>query len=80
MNASEKAQNNDVVIDGINRLSATGVHTILRGDNLEDVNSFTQPAKVSPVDKNIKVNGKNVSLSLAPYSLNVIRMKMIKQW
>ncbi|MBD0294679.1 MAG: alpha-L-arabinofuranosidase, partial [Flavisolibacter sp.] len=77
VNASGKSQNNDVVIDGVKKLSTDGVQTVLRGENLEDVNSFTQPGNVSPVDQKIKVNGKKLSLSLAPYSLNVIRVKMM---
>jgi alpha-L-arabinofuranosidase len=77
VNASAKEQNNEVVIDGVKKLNTLAVQTVLRGENLEDINSITEPGKVSPVDQKIKVNGKKLSLSLAPYSLNVIRVKMM---
>ena len=77
VNASAKEQTNDVMIDGVKKLNSLAVQTVLRGESLDDVNSITEPCKVGPVDQKIKVRGKKISLTLAPYSLNVIRVKMM---
>lgn len=77
VNASGKSQNTDMVIEGVPELSSKATLSILKGENPEDVNSFTNPTKVKPADKLIDLNGNKVSFSLAPYSLNVLRIKMM---
>jgi alpha-L-arabinofuranosidase len=76
VNASGKAVTHDVQIDGAKKLAGSGIQTVLRGNDLNDVNSFTQPGSVSPRQQSIKAKGKKLPLTLAPYSFNVIRIKM----
>jgi alpha-L-arabinofuranosidase len=75
VNASGKPQTNQVIIDGVKKLNSKATLTVLTG-GLDDVNSLNEPTKVAPKDQQIQLNGKAVSLSLQPYSLNVIRVKM----
>jgi len=76
VNASDKAHNGDFVIDGVKNVQSKGTFTELRNDNLEAVNSFENPTAVSPVQKSIQVKNKKVNLTLKPYSMNVIRVKI----
>lgn len=76
VNASGKAQQSDVVIDGVRKLNANATLTVLKGPSLDAVNSFTNPDNIKPNDQPIQAKGKKLTLSLAPYSFNVIRVKM----
>lgn len=76
VNASGLVQNKSVAVEGVKKVDKNGTLTVLKGENLEDVNSFTEPGKVSPKDQKVNVKGGKLPLSLAPYSLNVVRIKM----
>jgi alpha-L-arabinofuranosidase len=75
VNASGKVQSNQVVIDGVRKLNSRATLTVLTG-GLDDVNSINEPTKISPKDQQIQLKGKAVSLTMQPYSLNVIRVKI----
>lgn len=76
VNASGTAQTKQVQVDGVKKLAAQGVLTVLKSGGLTDVNSFNQPGKVAPVERNFPLRGKTISLSLEPNSLTVLRVKM----
>jgi alpha-L-arabinofuranosidase len=76
VNTSDKPQNGEFLIDGVKSVQGKGLHTELRSDNLETVNSFENPTAVSPVQKPVQVKNKKVNLTLKPYSFNVIRVKV----
>lgn len=76
VNASGKPQTKDIQIDGVKKVSEDAILTVLKGSELNSVNSFSDPGKVKPVDQPVKVKGKKMSMSLAPYSFNVLRVKM----
>jgi alpha-L-arabinofuranosidase len=61
---------------GVKKLDADAKLTILKADDLTDVNSFNQPCKVAPSEQALKLKGKKISLSLMPYSFTVVRVKM----
>ncbi|WP_220463966.1 alpha-L-arabinofuranosidase C-terminal domain-containing protein [Adhaeribacter radiodurans] len=75
VNASDKTQDTDFVIDGLNKVAAKGTVTVLRSDQLDQVNSFENPTAISPVVKDITVKNKKVKVALQPYSVNVIKLK-----
>jgi len=76
INTSGLERSREIVIDGDTNLNYTGIQTILKSEKLDDVNSFTEPAKIKPKDQQVKINDNKLSLLLAPYSFNVIRVKM----
>ena len=76
VNASAKSQKKSIVLDGIKKLPAKGLLTILQGNDLKELNSFAVPKNVAPVESEISVKGKQVELNAAPYSFSVIRIKM----
>jgi alpha-L-arabinofuranosidase len=76
VNTDDKEQQRKIVIDGVKNLSSTATLTVMKAQQLNDFNSITDPAKVKPINQQISLKGKTVTLNMAPYSVNVIRMKM----
>ncbi len=75
--ANVKAESRAVVfnIDGVKKLNASGKLITLTANSLSDMNSITDPTKVSPKEEPIKIKGKKVQLTLQPNSFSVIRVK-----
>ncbi len=76
VNTTAKVQASEFVVDGAKKLARSGTLTVLQSDNLDQVNSFEHPDAVSPVQKPVQVKGGKVNVSLQPYSVNVIRVKL----
>ncbi len=73
LNTTPKAIETSVDVDGAAHVAPTGELTVLTSQSPGDENSFEQPGKVSPISRTIQT-GNPSSLSLAPYSLNVLRL------
>jgi alpha-N-arabinofuranosidase len=48
---------------------------ILQNDQPASVNSLAQPSTIKPVEEEIALKGKTMTLSIKPYSLSVIKIK-----
>jgi len=77
VNTSHKAQTGKVKIETTKKLSSKGKVIILKSDKLDNMNSLDNPKQVSPVEEIINVKGKEVSISLAPYSFSVIKVALL---
>ena len=77
VNASGVAQTNTLALEGVKKLAAKGLLTVLQSDNLYSVNSFNEPQQLSPRTADIAVKGKKISLTAAPYSFSVFRVKLL---
>jgi alpha-L-arabinofuranosidase len=77
VNVSGQPKSRDIQIDGVRKLSENAAITVLKANELGDMNSFTDPTKVAPVEQAFKIKSKKVSLPLAPYSFTVLRIKML---
>ena len=77
VNTSDKSIQKNLELAGSGTYRDGAIQTVLKGEKLDDVNSFTEPAKIKPVDRPVRVNNKTISLVLDPYSVNVIRIKMM---
>jgi len=53
-----------------------GKQLMLKGENLDALNSLDQPAKVSPVEQAVEIKGNQPSLTIPAQSLSVFRIKM----
>jgi len=73
-NNSDQPQNIDFNLDGKLRLKSKGTNEELANTNLNLVNSFENPLAVSPQSKTVSLKGKNLNLTLKPYSFNVIKI------
>jgi alpha-L-arabinofuranosidase len=76
VNTDDSEQKMDIVIDGVSPSANSATVAVLKADALDDMNSLTEPVKIKPIDKQLPLTGKTISLSLAPYSVNVVRVKM----
>jgi alpha-N-arabinofuranosidase len=76
VNTSDKAQTGEFVVDGVKKLQTKGTLTELQHDKLDQVNTLENPVVISPTQREIRVKGKKINLSLKPYSVNVVRIKM----
>lgn len=62
-----------VRLDGAKHVAPGGELTVLTSKNAEDENSFEEPTKIAPVSRTVRT-GDLSTLSLAPYSLNILRL------
>jgi alpha-L-arabinofuranosidase len=62
-----------VRLDGATQVAPEGELTVLTSKSAEDENSFEEPTKITPVSRPIPT-GDRSALSLAPYSLNLLRL------
>ncbi len=77
VNASAKEQSNVLLLEGVKQFAKEGKLTVLQSDNLDAVNSFDHPDLVSPKESTIAIKSKKIEYKSAPYSFNVIRIKML---
>jgi alpha-L-arabinofuranosidase len=75
VNASAKPVSNIIAVQGAKKLASSGILTVLHSDDLNSVNTFDEPKKVSPEESKLAIKNKKINLSAAPYSLSVIRVK-----
>ena len=77
VNASEKVLMGDLQMSGGKRLDSKGSVILLRSENMDGVNSLENPTQISPEENPINVKGKQVSVSLPPYSVSVVKLKTL---
>jgi hypothetical protein len=62
-----------VRLDGATQVATEGGLTVLTSKNPTDENSFEAPTKIAPSSRSIQT-GNPSTVSLAPYSLNILRL------
>jgi alpha-L-arabinofuranosidase len=77
VNASAIPITNMIDVQGAKKLASSGILTVLHSDDLNSVNTFDEPKKISPEESKIIIKGKEINLIAAPYSLSVIRVKQL---
>lgn len=77
VNASDKEQSNILSLEGVKKLAKEGKLTVLKSNDLNAVNSFDHPTNVAPQESVIAISGKKMTLTAAPYSFSVLRIKML---
>jgi alpha-L-arabinofuranosidase len=76
VNASGKAQDVALNLQGAKKLAAQGKLTVLQASDLNMVNTLNDPMALAPKESTIAVKGKNVKLAAQPYSFSIVRIKM----
>ena len=74
VNASNIAINKIIEIKGASKLATKANVTVLKSNSILDVNNFSNPATVSPVNSVISVNGNKLNIVLAANSFTVYRV------
>ena len=73
VNAADKAQKVNIVLEGLTNVSR-GMVTVLTSASLQDMNTLNEPRKVIPVTSTAKVSG-NFEFNFAPYSVTVLTIE-----
>lgn len=60
----------------LNKKGSAGSVIVMQSNDPEAMNSFEEPMKVSPKTLSLKLKGKKLEYRSAPYSVNVIRLKL----
>jgi alpha-N-arabinofuranosidase len=77
VNTSSQPISKQINIDSKKKTDTKATITTLRSNDLDAVNSIESPKNISPKTNEINVKGKQVSLTLNPYSLTIVRVKML---
>jgi alpha-N-arabinofuranosidase len=76
VNASKKKQDCEFQVEGARELNGKAVLTVLSSSDLKAENTFEKPDAVAPVTHQMSVKNKIVKLTLSPYSVNILRVKI----
>ncbi|MBC7946254.1 MAG: carbohydrate binding domain-containing protein [Chitinophagaceae bacterium] len=77
VNLSYAPHNATILLEGLKKKPSQAAMTILSSAT-ERQNSFEEPAAISPIEKTIQLNKKNMTVDLAPYSLTILRIPVEK--
>jgi alpha-N-arabinofuranosidase len=77
VNTTDKIQSNSIVLQTSKKILPKAILTVLKNDSLNGLNTIENPEAIKPVDQEITLKGKQVEMAVAPYSLTVLRIKMI---
>ncbi|MCH5690590.1 hypothetical protein LWM68_44010 [Niabella sp. W65] len=75
VNALPGEQKITLNFEGVKKLGSTAAHTVLQNDDLNKINTITDPDAVAPKVINLKISGKKQAITVKGYSFNVIRIK-----
>jgi alpha-N-arabinofuranosidase len=76
VNSGANKKSIDIALLGAKKVSKNGKWILLKSEELTSVNSIERPMEVAPEEKEISINGKNISITLPPYSLSVIKVAL----
>ncbi|MET3128749.1 alpha-L-arabinofuranosidase [Arcicella rosea] len=77
-NISDKEQVREINLEGIKKFDAKAKLIVLKNANPEALNTFENATNISPVEETITLNPKKkISLTLAPNSFTVLRIKLL---
>eukprot|EP00388_Colpodella_angusta_P009019 GDKJ01024260.1.p1 GENE.GDKJ01024260.1~~GDKJ01024260.1.p1 ORF type:complete len:663 (+),score=81.06 GDKJ01024260.1:2509-4497(+) len=77
-NISDKEQVREINLEGIKKFDAKAKLIVLKNANPEALNTFENATNISPVEEIITLNPKKkISLTLAPNSFTVLRVKLL---
>ena len=75
INSGKVSQCAGFVIKG-KKIKSTATVITLHSNDLAAVNSLDKPTSISPVQSTIQLNENKINLTVKPYSMNVIRVKL----
>ncbi|MFV5694421.1 alpha-L-arabinofuranosidase C-terminal domain-containing protein [Flavobacterium sp. LB3P122] len=75
VNTAATVQEVNVDLKG-SKLASKGTVITLTSPNLQDENSFANPKKISPTEREFKLKGDKAQTSLPAYSVTVLKLKM----
>lgn len=76
VNTTDKIQNQEIVLNTARKVNPAVHLTVLKHDSPDAMNSIGNPSAVSPVEKQLSIKGRKLSLALESSSLTVVRIKL----
>jgi alpha-N-arabinofuranosidase len=76
VNTTNKIQTNSIVLQTSKKIYPKAKMTVLKNATLDGLNSIDNPERIKPVDHEFTIKGRNVDLSVDPYSFTVVIIKM----
>jgi alpha-L-arabinofuranosidase len=76
VNTSDKIQNNSIVLQTSKKVLPKAMLTVLKSEKLDGMNTIDNPEVIKPVSQETILKGKNIQMSVAPYSFTVLRIKI----
>jgi alpha-N-arabinofuranosidase len=76
VNVSKEKQACQFQVDGAPKLNGKAALTVLSSADLKAENTFDKPAAILPITSQVSVINKVVKLTLNPYSVNILRVKL----
>jgi alpha-L-arabinofuranosidase len=76
VNTNSFPENKSILLQTARNIMPKAGITILKNERLDAMNTIDSPEVVRPVDQEITLKGRNIEISLAPYSLTVIKIKL----
>jgi alpha-L-arabinofuranosidase len=77
VNTSGTARVQAILLDGAKKLAPTGRQIVLQTNDLNKTNSLEDALSLSPTEKDLDIRGRRVTITLAPYSFTVIKVKQM---
>ncbi|HUX58567.1 MAG TPA: alpha-L-arabinofuranosidase C-terminal domain-containing protein [Bacteroidales bacterium] len=77
VNTSDKMQDNSILLQTAGKISKDAKLIVLKNENLDGINTIENPESIKPVTEDISIRGKKIELTVVPYSLTVMRIKML---
>ena len=68
----------EIQLKGAKRISKTGRHIVISSSDLQDQNTLDSPRRIVPQEKPLNDCGDNFTVTLPPYSVNVLRISTTK--
>jgi alpha-L-arabinofuranosidase len=77
VNGSGTEQASVLTLEGIKKIAPDAKQIVLQSNNLGAENSIEQPLLISPKESDIVIKNKKFTYRSAPYSFNIIKIKML---
>lgn len=76
VNTSDSRLRVSIALNGVKRLKRTAKLITLTGNSPDEENSFSQPRRIAPVERELTNVANPLYCTLAPYSLTVMRLQV----
>jgi alpha-L-arabinofuranosidase len=78
VNTSAETLNKTVLLQTSKKVNAKAGYTVLKHESPDMMNTIDNPEVIRPVDKEINLKGKSLEIAADPYSLMIVRIKLLK--
>ena len=78
VNALGTVQPVEISLNGVGKVKSEGTLVVIKGEKPDETNTITEPTKIVPITSKLKGLGVSFKQKLAPYSVNVLKLEIVK--